>query len=834
MGEVLCEVCGGQVQVNEEGTLGICLYCGTVNTISPNHKKKQNLFNRGTHLRLNKDFHGSMRTYEKLLDEDQTDPEAHWGLTLSRYGIEYVKDRKTGEYHPTLHRMQKKSILLDIDYKDALTYARPGVRKKYEERAQRIDSIYKKYDAITKNEPSYDVFICYKETDDLTGKHTKDSVFAYEIYTALTKSGLKVFFAKKTLKGKLGLDFEPLIFAALNSAKVMIVVATNPENVNAVWVKNEWERYLELSEEKNSDKTIIPVYHGMTAYDLPDELSSKQSLNMENLGFMQDLLDGIKKLLHKKGQDPVTTSYYGGVNVDALLKRGQMALEDLKWDEAENYFDQVLNLDAENGNAYLGMFLAEQHTSSVDKLKDLRLSRTQTANGQTKHVELDDGGIIKKYARQYYVYKYYSKDEIKSVFEFSGEYESYVEERKRQYQLETEFWEGNKLLNRALRFIDIEQKQLLLGVKDKVIAEMTERIVDAEQDEKRKQEQIKTSYEKHLISSTEEVKNQYNRACERKEKDQELEIQKRYKDITYRRIKSRDAKDALEIFQNMQTFYAGAKYCAEPSYMELSQKISTCEKRIKRRKWYPLLFLIVVVCVGGGIYLVVEKEYNKAIQSAENGEYEKANDIARMMGFYKSLDTEIEYIKSKNLLTEGKLNEAAEIIYELDHEGCDELVNLYNLESTDKYMYENAKGLDGIEAMEVYYELGDYLDSEVMAENRAYDYLRGEWIDENNLLYIEYGLEHGFGGEIIYSEKSNEVRYCTIQLATASTYKYEMVNYDDYEIVDYQFGYYEKNSFGIDITLQKTNSEETKILGIRNLENQSFEILGEGKFVVSA
>lgn len=242
----------------------------------------------------------------------------------------------------------------------------------------------------------------------------------------------------------------------------------------------------------------------------------------------------------------------------------------------------------------------------------------------------------------------------------------------------------------------------------------------------------------------------------------------------------------------------------------------------------------MVVCVGGGIYLVVEKEYNKAIQSAENGEYEKANDIARMMGFYKSLDTEIEYIKSKNLLTEGKLNEAAEIIYELDHEGCDELVNLYNLESTDKYMYEKAKGLDGIEAMEVYYELGDYLDSEVMAENRAYDYLRGEWIDENNLLYIEYGLEHGFGGEIIYSEKSNEVRYCTIQLATASTYKYEMVNYDDYEIVDYQFGYYEKNSFGIDITLQKTNSEETKILGIRNLENQSFEILGEGKFVVSA
>lgn len=355
MEELLCAVCGGQIEVNSTETLGTCLYCGTVNTISANYKKKQNLFNKATHLRLNRDFHRSMKTYEKLLDEDHTDAEAHWGLVLSRYGIEYVKDNKSGEYLPTLHRMQNKSILSDIDYKDALTYARPGARRIYEERAHRIDDIYKKYETITRNEPSYDVFICYKETDENTGKHTKDSVFAHEIYTALTREGLKVFFARKTLEGKLGLDFEPLIFSALNSAKVMVVVATSLENVNAVWVRNEWERYLELCEEENSDKNIIPVYYGITAYDLPDELSSKQSLNMENLGFMQDLLDGIKKLSQRKENGKFKEMENGGDS--RLVQNAATYLKLNNYEMADETYTQIIKEYPEDYRGWWGKII---------------------------------------------------------------------------------------------------------------------------------------------------------------------------------------------------------------------------------------------------------------------------------------------------------------------------------------------------------------------------------------------------------------------------------------------------------------------------------------------
>ena len=78
----------------------------------------------------------------------------------------------------------------------------------------------------------------------------------------MTKEGFKVFFSRITLEDKLGTAYEPYIFAALNSAKVMVVLGTKPEHFNAVWVKNEWNRYLALIK-AGAEKTLIPAYQDM-------------------------------------------------------------------------------------------------------------------------------------------------------------------------------------------------------------------------------------------------------------------------------------------------------------------------------------------------------------------------------------------------------------------------------------------------------------------------------------------------------------------------------------------------------------------------------------------
>ena len=80
---------------------------------------------------------------------------------------------------------------------------------------------------------------------------------AQEIYYQLTEQGRRVFFSRITLEDKAGTEYEPYIFAALNSAKVMIVVTTSAEHVNAVWVKNEWSRFLSLMR-KDRSKLLLP------------------------------------------------------------------------------------------------------------------------------------------------------------------------------------------------------------------------------------------------------------------------------------------------------------------------------------------------------------------------------------------------------------------------------------------------------------------------------------------------------------------------------------------------------------------------------------------------
>ena len=139
----------------------------------------------------------------------------------------------------------------------------------YKSEAEYIDKVQKGILEISNKEKPFDVFICYKETDDM-GRRTPDSVLAQDLYYGLVKEGFKVFFSRITLESKLGTEYEPYIFAALNSAKAMVVVGTKPEYFNAVWVRNEWSRYLMLMQDDRS-RTLIPAYKDMDPYDLPDD-----------------------------------------------------------------------------------------------------------------------------------------------------------------------------------------------------------------------------------------------------------------------------------------------------------------------------------------------------------------------------------------------------------------------------------------------------------------------------------------------------------------------------------------------------------------------------------
>ena len=359
-----CKMCGGSLEIASGATVIECEYCGTKQTLPKlDDDKRANMYDRANHFRRNNEFDKAMGIYEHILNEDNTDAEAYWSIVLCRYGIEYVEDPASRKRIPTVNRAQFTSILADEDYKSALANADAHQKSIYELEAKAIDTIQKGILAISQKEEPFDVFICYKETDH-NGRRTLDSVLAQELYFGLKNEGFKVFFSRITLEDKLGSAYEPYIFAALNSAKVMVVLGTKPEHFNAVWVKNEWSRYLALIQQ-GQKKMLIPAYKDMNPYDLPEEFSHLQAQDMSKLGFMQDLIRGIKKIIKAPDAKPtvvketIVTAPVINAGIVPLLKRTFIFLEDGEFDRADDFCEQVLNQDPENAQAYLAKLMVE-------------------------------------------------------------------------------------------------------------------------------------------------------------------------------------------------------------------------------------------------------------------------------------------------------------------------------------------------------------------------------------------------------------------------------------------------------------------------------------------
>ena len=364
-----CKMCDATLPVNPGERVITCEYCGSEQTLPGlGDERLLNLYDRASHYRRNNEFDKAQALYEQILEENPGDSEIYWSVILCKYGIEYVEEG--GKRVPTVNRTQTDSIFEDIHYQSALKYATPEQSAVYEAEAKRIDEIQKDILAISRKEEPFDIFICYKESDE-AGRRTLDSVLAMDLYEILQKEGYKVFYARITLEDKFGEAYEPYIFAALQSSKVMIVVGTKPEHFEAVWVKNEWSRYLALIK-NGATKTLIPAYKDMNPYDMPKEFAHLQAINMGELGFQQDLLTGIRKIFatweESTKDESANDESDAFVNVDGLLNRGFFSLEEKEWELAKDCFEKVLNHNNINAQAYLGLLLYDLKLTGRDEL----------------------------------------------------------------------------------------------------------------------------------------------------------------------------------------------------------------------------------------------------------------------------------------------------------------------------------------------------------------------------------------------------------------------------------------------------------------------------------
>lgn len=387
MAAYLCRCCGAVLDVKKGMKVCGCGYCGITQTVPRlDFDEKAVLWERADALRRNGEFDRAAALYGQLAELDPTDPDIFWCITLCRFGVEYVEEPVSHKRVPTINRVQYSPFIEDKDYRKAVDIADGDQRRIYIIQARQLEELRRSVLEVSRTERPYDIFICYKETDS-SGRRTEDSLLAAQLYRSFTAEGLRVFYARVTLEDKAGLAYEPYIFAAINSAKIMLALGTSPDNFNAVWVKNEWSRYLTRIAE-TSQGVLAILYKDMLPAHLPKEFAHLQTFDMSAPDFMNDLLRGVRKVLsaedaadmEKEQSDAPAPGNSETADPAALLRRAELALEDGEFDDADGFCERVLDIEPENAAAYLIKLLAQYHVGSVEQLSGVRADISYSGN----------------------------------------------------------------------------------------------------------------------------------------------------------------------------------------------------------------------------------------------------------------------------------------------------------------------------------------------------------------------------------------------------------------------------------------------------------------------
>ena len=377
-----CNVCGGNLIPNKEGLL-ICEFCGNVyhdQSVSKELENQLRSKSKNESIKMLElaeanrqcgDYDEAYYAYQGYLENNPKDARGYWGKVLSKYGILFEEEQigTCTVQKPTLNRMNECSILEDEDYQKAILFSNEEQKSEYIATATEIDQIQKHYMSLIFKEKPYDVFICFKAQEDKDGSTTRDSSIAYEIYERLNALGnLNVFFSRITLQEQMaGGLYEPYIYSALNTAKVMILVGTSSEHVNSQWVKNEWSRF-HAQMKKDPSKVIIPVVEGMELSKMPELIPLGYGLEYKGEETLAELTEGILNLTGK-----------GRVLEEDEEKKALVILKDQLKTKCDNkdfkavreIADKILDIDAKCGEAYYYLLLAEYKVEKGTMLAEL-------------------------------------------------------------------------------------------------------------------------------------------------------------------------------------------------------------------------------------------------------------------------------------------------------------------------------------------------------------------------------------------------------------------------------------------------------------------------------
>ena len=361
MCEIYCKICGKKLKYKVGDSVIACPYCDNKRTL-PKIEDEQSLrnYNTATEDFFKNEFDRAEAVY-RIITDTINDADLYWSRLLCDYKKK-KKKRDEEKWITIMNRFSYDSVYDNENYKDAINNSDDEQREIFESEASVIEKIRKKTQNVLSETNPVDVFISYKESSkdhDGIERRTNASVLAGVLYERLNSENLKVFYAPVSLKDKAGDFFEPYIYSAIHSAKVMVVLGTESEHFTSPWVRNEWSRYLSVVKESNNSKKLICALCNMSPNDLPEELKKFQVVDMKELNWLANV-------------EQIIVGNVGEREIkNPKLRRIFRMIGDGNFKKAAEYLDGVngfLGDEPENPLAYLGLLMIDLEVKNPEEL----------------------------------------------------------------------------------------------------------------------------------------------------------------------------------------------------------------------------------------------------------------------------------------------------------------------------------------------------------------------------------------------------------------------------------------------------------------------------------
>lgn len=414
LSENKCKNCSADLDLRTaKGGVLTCPYCRSVFTL-PKEKAAPKVlaFLRSGEQNLDmRRFDDAYIMYQKAAEEDPNEPEAYFGMALSKAQVQYLKDYCASgkevspekedsddfRMQPICYEISEKKFTDDQNFRKAIELATPEQQAAYREKGDEIDRIRAEFSVLKQSGLSYDCFICVKVSAEGGKGHTEDSHIALQLYHDLKDAGYRPFYSEEEMKDRVGVRYEAFILYALYSSKCMLVVCTNEDYLQTPWVKNEYTRYMKMLVEEEKQRDSITIAFMNTPIEKLPGLSGKlQGINMGSYDGLQRVLKFVDRFAAEKEEIPeIVRKDYSATKVtkksaikQEIVKRkieivngGTLAVSDqIKLKNAEDFMSrgdfsratrfcmEVIRENPASGEAYWLLFLAENGCREENEL----------------------------------------------------------------------------------------------------------------------------------------------------------------------------------------------------------------------------------------------------------------------------------------------------------------------------------------------------------------------------------------------------------------------------------------------------------------------------------